>query len=69
MYIVELEPGVWLAPWGGDPGRTVLRCSARNFKREHLACNALERARRFRKFENARVILISFAQLAKVDNT
>ena len=22
-YIIELEPDVWVAPWGGDPGRTV----------------------------------------------
>jgi hypothetical protein len=31
MYIVEIEDGVWLAPWEGDPGRTQIKERARRY--------------------------------------
>lgn len=52
-YIVELEQGVWLAPWSGNPGRTLKKSSARLYANEHSAAIALGKARKFRKFRNA----------------
>lgn len=53
MYIVELEPGVWLAPWAGDPGRTVVREKASVFASVTDANTALASARRYRPFASA----------------
>ncbi len=33
-YVAELEPGVWIAPWSGDPGRTLLKTNAKVFNRK-----------------------------------
>ena len=30
-YVVELQPGCWIAPWKGDPGRTEVLSSAKLF--------------------------------------
>lgn len=49
-WIVELEPGVWLAPWAGDPGRTCCQGSAMVFRTEAAARRALSRARAWRPF-------------------
>ena len=40
-YIVEIQPGCWLAPWKGDPGRTLVESSARRFGSRHGAAVAL----------------------------
>ena len=59
MWIVELEKGCWLAPWTGDPGRTLVRESAKRYKTEHAARCAMSRARRmfqYRDLEMARVV-------------
>ena len=56
MYIVEIESGVWLAPWDGDPGRTLVRDSAKRFRLASFAFKALNKAREYRNFENAKVI-------------
>lgn len=56
MYIVEIEAGVWLAPWAGDPGRTVVRENAKCFRSAACAFKALSRACGYRNFENAKVI-------------
>lgn len=45
--IVELEEGCWLAPWRGDPGRTLVRESAKRFKSARAARAALARHRAF----------------------
>jgi hypothetical protein len=45
MYIVEIEEGVWLSPWDGDPGRTLVKDSAKQFKTENDAGKALGKAR------------------------
>ena len=52
-YIVELENGVWLADWPGDPGRTLVRENAKQYTTEHGAAIALGMARKFRPFKNA----------------
>lgn len=51
MFIVELETGVWLAPWDGDPGRTQVKEYAKTFKSESAAHKAVEEARRYRRFK------------------
>lgn len=56
-YLVELEDGVWLAPWDGDPGRTLVKSSAQSFSDIVHALVALEDARQYREFVDARVIL------------
>jgi len=49
-FVVELEPGVWVAPWSGDPGRTLVIANAQQFDRQADAEAALEAAREFRPF-------------------
>ena len=57
MYIVELYNGCYLATHsGGDPSRTALRYSAKEYKTKRGANIALGLARRFRPFKNARVL-------------
>lgn len=51
MFIVELEASVWLAPWDGDPGRTLARESAKTFRTEAAAHKAIEEARKYRRFK------------------
>lgn len=55
MHIVELEPGVWLADWTGDPGRTLVRANALPFATAEIAEKALRVARQFAPFANAKV--------------
>lgn len=48
-YIVEFENGgspFWLAPWDGDPGRTVLKENARVFSNREGAEKALKAAKK-----------------------
>lgn len=54
-WVVELEPGVWLAPWDGDPGRTPDREAAKRFLRRSVAEEALKEARKHRDFKNAEI--------------
>jgi hypothetical protein len=55
MYIVELQKGVWLAKWEGDPGRTLIKVSAKQFKRKGWAKRALKMARKYRPFVKGKV--------------
>lgn len=55
-WVVELEPGVCLAPWHGDPGRTLVRESARVYDSRHEAAQALRHARLFRAFRYAKFV-------------
>ena len=57
-FYIQLERGCWLAPWTGDPGRTMVEASAKRFPSRQSAERALGQARRFRPFSNA-VILSS----------
>lgn len=54
-FVVELEPGVWLAEWQGDPGRTCDRKNAKVYETEADAIRGKARARRMRPFINARI--------------
>lgn len=53
---VELEEGVWLAPWDGDPGRTLVKDNARQFESKMIANYALCNAKDFRPFPEGKVI-------------
>jgi len=56
-FIVEIEPGTCLAPWDGDPGRTLSRHYAERFKSLRAAEIAIEHVRKWypsRPFENAK---------------
>ena len=55
-HIVQLESSVWLAPWKGDPGRTLVQTSAKTFATRAAATRALARARKFRPFPAAQVV-------------
>ena len=55
MWIVELEPGVWLADGDGDPPRTLVRENAKRFGTYQKALLALDVARRWKPFENATI--------------
>ena len=57
-WVVELQPGCWLAPWDGDPGRTLVLGTACTFIQEDHATHALAYARTFRPFPNAAVRLL-----------
>jgi hypothetical protein len=52
-WVVQIQPGVWLAPWRGDPGRTLVIESAKQFKTAHAGECALRQARRWRPFAGA----------------
>ncbi len=54
-WTVELEPGVWLAPWEGDPGRTLVKDNAKEFASRNKADTALAAAREYRPFAQATV--------------
>lgn len=60
-YIVELEPGVWLAEWAGDPGRTSDRASAKVYMTVDDAIRGKARARRFRPLRNARIVTVEYS--------
>lgn len=56
--IVELETGIYLAYWDGDPGRTLKKQNARRFTSNQAALKALDAARRSsgRAFVRATVV-------------
>jgi hypothetical protein len=56
LCLVQLEPGVYLAPWSGDPGRTTRRSNATRFSDHAAAASALAKARRYRAFIKAGVV-------------
>lgn len=55
-YVVELEHGVWLAEWSGDPGRTLDRSNAKVYANYEDAVRGRARSRRMRKFADAKII-------------
>ena len=59
-YVVALEPGVWLAPWEGDPGRTLVLENAKRYPSERSAKRALQKARRLtgRYFSDASIAAV-----------
>ena len=55
MYIVELEKGVWIANWEGDPGRTLKKENESIFQSKAGANRNLKDARKYIHFENAKI--------------
>lgn len=55
-YIVELQKGCWIAQWSGDPGRTLVKTSARVYKDISRATYGLAWARRFSPFKKAKIV-------------
>jgi hypothetical protein len=55
-YIVKLEEGVWIAPWNGDPGRTVIEYHAKKFLFSEEAERYIAKARRYRAFPDAEIV-------------
>lgn len=66
QYIVEIEPGCWLARWRGDPGKTTRRDCAKQFRSKELASEAKLKAIRLRNYRHAKVILIKSKRLPQV---
>ena len=54
-WIVQLEPGVWVADIEGDPGRTVVRDNAKRFRNLVTAGKAVTAARKYRPFKGASI--------------
>lgn len=59
-FIVEIETGVWLAPWEGDPGRTLVRSSAKRFVTRQSARRALANACMYHPFKAAKIEEIEY---------
>jgi len=58
-YIIELFDGCWRASWDGDPGRTLVKDSAKEYKSELAAHCGLAYVRRVwpdRDFSAARLV-------------
>lgn len=55
-YLVRLEAGVWVAPWQGDPGRTLKIENAARYNTRKEAEQELTYARIFRPFEDAEIL-------------
>lgn len=58
-YIVQLEKGIWVAEWEGDPGRTHNKKSAAEFISKSDAEFALRKAREYRDYKDATVIEVN----------
>ena len=52
-WVVELEPGVWIADIEGDPGRTLKRTNAKTFSSPKDARRGITDARKYRAFQGA----------------
>ena len=55
-YVVELEQNCWIAPWDGDPGRTIVKENAQKFSSYQKAMKALKAARKCRPFLHATIV-------------
>lgn len=56
-WVVEIQQGVWLAPWEGNPGRTVQKCAAQIFNTWDEAKTALQEARKIKPYAGAAIWL------------
>lgn len=50
LYVIELQPGCWIADWTGDPGRTEVLDSAKIYTSKKAAQNALNKM--IRKYDH-----------------
>ncbi len=55
-YVLELEKGVWLAPWEGNPGRTTNKEDATIFAKVEKAMMALVIVKTIRPFKKAEIL-------------
>ncbi len=55
-FVVELQKGVFLSVWKGDPGRTYSLKNARHYDTRTGAKIGLAYARRFRAFKKAQIV-------------
>ena len=62
-YIVQLGFELWLAPWHGDPGRTLFVENAKRFTSRRQAEKALEDARKYRPFPDAFVDVLRATEI------
>ena len=58
-WIVELEEFVYISPEPGDPGRTTCAMCAKRFDSITQAEASLKRARKYREFKDARILLVT----------
>jgi len=55
MYVIEIKSGsepMWVAPWEGDPPRTLKIENAKTFKSEKDALNHIEKIKPTHPFRN-----------------
>ena len=58
-HIIELEKGVFVAPWIGDPGRTLKKGSAKTFQKKDAEKFLTKIKEKYTgKFINAKIIQI-----------
>lgn len=62
-YLVQLQDDCWIAPWSGDPGRTLSIDHARVFDTPQEAANSLRYAKRFRDFAESKIIVRKDGQI------
>ena len=58
LFVVELEPGVWLSDGDGDPPRTLARANALQLPAT-AAVQAAVRARRYRRFDALKIVAVT----------
>jgi hypothetical protein len=58
MFILKFaDSECWIAPWDGDPGRTLFKGSARKFKTEGKAKAAAERMKKRFSYRKMNLII------------
>lgn len=55
QFIVRISERCWLAEWTGDPGRTLVRESAKRFNSVAAARKALAMARKYRQLRDVEI--------------
>jgi hypothetical protein len=64
LYVIELQPGYWIADWTGDPGRTEVLDSAKVYTSKKAAQNALNKMIRkydHRDLTGARIVRVKIS--------
>ena len=56
MYAIELEKGVYIAPWTGDPPRTLVLDNAKTYKTKSEAYKDIAKALKYRNFKSLKII-------------
>jgi len=64
LYVIELQPGCWIADWPGDPGRTEVLDNAKVYTSKKAAQNALNKMIRkydHRDLTGARIVRVKIS--------